>query len=140
MLKKNGVVALTLMALQHSYTRQEKRGHVKHLRLRLVTGRNVSSHTEFINILSNRLASSSCNQNHGTVCAEKTNLPPHPSSSFILLLPPHPCGFVICQPKVRSQESTGTLQQCFLFYLPVQALQRNPGRLPNNKTLYPYYT
>ena len=50
MLKKNGVVALTLMALQHSYTRQEKHGHVKHLRLRLVTGRNVSSRTEFINM------------------------------------------------------------------------------------------
>ena len=71
MLKKNGVVALTLMALQHSYTRQEKHGHVKHLRLRLVTGRNVSSHTEFINIFQKRLASVSCSHNHGAVCAKQ---------------------------------------------------------------------
>ena len=84
MLNKNGVVALTVMGLQHSYSRQEKHKQLKHLRLRFVNGRNVPSHSEFINILSTRLASSSCNQNHGTVCAEQSTLlliPPPPSSS-----------------------------------------------------------
>ena len=41
------------------------------------------------------------------------------------------------QPKVRSQESTETLHKCFLLFLPVQALQGNPGRLQNNKPLSP---
>ena len=41
------------------------------------------------------------------------------------------------QPKVRSQESTETLHKCFLLFLPVQALQGNPGRLQNNKQLRP---
>ena len=140
MLNKNGVVPLTIMGLQHSNSRQEKHKQLKHMRLRFVTGRNVPSHTEFINTWPNRLASSSCNRNHGTVCAEKTNLTADPSSSFLLLLPPHPCGFHVYQPKVPSQENTEALQQDFLFELPVQALQRNPGRLQNNKTLYPYYT
>ena len=90
MLNKLGVVPLAVMCLQHSYSRQEKHKQLKHLRLRFVNGRNVPSHSEFINILSTRLASSSCNQNHGTVCAEQSTLlliPPPPSSSSSPLIP-----------------------------------------------------
>ena len=119
MLNKNGVVPLSTMGLEHSNSRQETHKQLKHMRLRFVTGRNVPSHTEFINTWPNRLASSSCNRNHGTVCAGKTNLTADPSSSFLLLLHPHPCGFHVCN--LTQAQVLANLKTCFGDIFCIQA-------------------